>query len=114
MMLLAVVALISTGAFFRTSRRNGHHPCKTASLPFLALGIVIAANYLTLPMLERLLSQTVSSAGINTLISFAYNIFVICLYLVFIRHVWRILNIPKHIATDPKRDPIVTSEQINA
>ena len=105
MLLLAVVALISTGAFFRASKRSGHHPGKMASLPFLALGIVTATNYLAFPLLERLLTQVVSSAGITALITIGYNIFVACLYLVLIRHTWQIVNRPKILITDPTATP---------
>jgi hypothetical protein len=88
MLLLLVVAFLSTPAFFVNARRRNYHPGRAASLPFLALGLLLIADHFGSQALAKLLDLTVTSTTICTIILYSYNIFLVCLYLAFISRNW--------------------------
>lgn len=92
MLLLLVVALISTPAFYTAAKRHGLHPGKLASLPFFGLGILLIVNYLVSLVLQTTLDYVVTTPTTKTLIVAAYNLFIVLVYLVFIRHIWKTLS----------------------
>ena len=91
MLLLCIVAFISTTAFFRLAKCIGVHPGKAASIPFCACGVFLIIEYLVTCMIaEVALSFDVSNTTILWIL-FPMNLFFVLAYLALIRNNWTVL-----------------------
>jgi len=92
MLLLLIVAFLSTPAFYVSAKRLSYHPGRAASLPFLAIGLLLIADYLISPLILASLDWLVSSLAITQIILYAYNVFLVLIYLTFISRNWAALT----------------------
>ena len=92
MLLLLVIAFLATPAFFLNAKRHNCHPGRAASLPFLSLGVLLVTDHVFSPLLAAVTSSIVTSTTINMVILYGYNLFLICIYLIFISRNWTALS----------------------
>ncbi len=92
MLLLVIVALIATRVFFRTARESGLHAGKAASAPMIGLMIILVANHLLMAALIALLAQIAITDSVRSTIIFLNSLFVVALYLVFLRNNFRSID----------------------
>ncbi len=88
LLVLPIVAAISTMAFFRHAKRAGLHPGKAASIPFIALGAILITYYaiaFVLVEVARAVSLSVTTAE---WIHFMLYLFLILSYFSLIRNNW--------------------------
>ena len=92
MLLLLAVAFFSTSSFYSEAKQRGHHPGKAASLPLLTLCLLLIVDYFTSPLLATALDASGASYTACLIAAFSYNVFLICIYLAFIRENWHALT----------------------
>ena len=92
MILLLVVAFLSTSSFYVAAKQRGYHPGKAASLPLLVLCLLLIADYFTSPLLAAALDSSGASHTACMIAAFGYNVFIISIYLTFVRRNWHALN----------------------
>ena len=96
MLILTIVALFATIAFYQRGKQIGISPGRAASLPFVVLGIFLALRFvgarLIIYMGESLdvSSKTVLAMGL------LLNLLLILAYLQFIHRNWKSLNQDDH------------------
>ena len=99
MLLLTIVALLSTIAFYQRGKQIGISPGRAASLPFFVLGIFLVVGFVGAHLIDYLdRSTNVSSTTLLT-VAWMFNLFLILAYLKFIHRNWLVLN-----QTDEARD----------
>ena len=92
MLLVVIVALIATTAFYRQAKLAGVHPGKAASVPFIAAGLLLAVAYVaSLAITKFAFAVNASSNAINSM-QFMLNAFVLAAYLMLIRRNWLVLT----------------------
>lgn len=94
MLLIVIVALITTGAFYRRAKLVGVHPGKAASVPFMAAGIALALAYLASLAIARIAVATHASAFTLNAVNIMLNVFVLLAYLTLIQRNWLALAKP--------------------
>lgn len=88
MLLLLIIALIATPAFFRQAKSLGIHPGKVASIPFVAAGMLLVfGNLAALAIAEVSRSAGASDSRVYA-IGMMMNVFLILAYLALIRRCW--------------------------
>lgn len=91
MLLILIVALIATTAFYRQAKRAGVHPGKAASVPFIAAGIILAGAYLaSLGIAQIAIAVGASEFTVNA-VNLMLNLFLLLAYLALIARNWRML-----------------------
>ncbi len=91
-LLLAIVALIATTAFYTRAKRRGLQPGRAAMLPFVVLGILLVFAHFGGFLLSQVLDMAGTSPQVDWLIRLAFHAFLICAYLAFIRQNWLVLR----------------------
>ncbi|MGN6546808.1 MAG: hypothetical protein ACTHK7_17260 [Aureliella sp.] len=91
MLLILIVALIATTAFYRQAKRAGVHPGKAASVPFIAAGIVLAAAYLASLGIAKIAMAVGASEFTVSAVNLMLNLFMLLTYLALIGRNWRAL-----------------------
>lgn len=92
MLLLLIIALIATPAFFRQAKSMGLHPGKVASIPFVAAGtLLVFGNLAAMAIAEVSRRAGVSESMVYT-IGMMLNVFLILAYLALIRRYWIALD----------------------
>ncbi len=85
MLLLVVIAFVSTGSFFRIAREHGSHPGRAASTPIVGLAAVLITNHFASKLLTMALARFEVAVNFQSTILFIYSLFLILAYLVFLR-----------------------------
>ncbi|QEG21509.1 hypothetical protein MFFC18_13650 [Mariniblastus fucicola] len=93
MLLMAIVALISTRSFYKTAAANGFHPGKAAGTPMLGLMLVLAINHLLMAASLFVSDRFTISDSTQSWIVTLNGIFVILAYLVFLRENYKVINV---------------------
>ena len=88
MLLIVIVALIATGAFYRRAKHIGIHPGKAASIPFIAAGIALLIAYLASLGIARLAGAAQASPFTVRVVVIMLNLFVLLAYMTVIRRNW--------------------------
>ena len=107
MLLIVIVAFVATVSFFRRAKEIGLHPGKTASVPFIAAGAMIATTYISAVGMGRFFATIGVSADIAGWIGFSMDWFLILAYLVFIKRNWDILSTRQ--LSDPSTSEILAN-----
>lgn len=92
MLVLVIVALVATTAFYRQARIVNVSPGKAASVPFVAAGLFLIASYCTSLGLGSFTAWSGISPAIARSIAYMANAFYILAYLALIRRNWQALN----------------------
>ena len=92
MLLLTIIALLATTAFYSAAKRRGLQPGRAAMLPFVVLGVLLIFAHFGELLLTKLLVIADTSESTDYAISFGFNLFLLCTYLAFIRKNWVVLN----------------------
>lgn len=92
MLLIVIVALIATTAFYRQAKLVGVHPGKAASIPFIAAGIILALTYVGSVVLTKFMLAADGSKFTVGAIRFMFHAFVFVAYLMLIRRNWLALT----------------------
>lgn len=88
MLLLLMIALIATPAFFRQAKSVGFHPGKVASIPFVAAGILLVFGNLAAMAIAEVSRRAGVSESMVYTIGMMLNVFLILAYLALIRQCW--------------------------
>ncbi len=101
MLLLVIVALIATSAFYAQAKRRGLQPNRAAVLPFFVLALMMMVAHVAGLLLARLIDVLVVSDFTTRLIWLAFTVFVVCCYLAFISKSWiALVNAPREAEGD--------------
>lgn len=88
MLLILIVALFATTAFYRQAKRAGVHPGKAASVPFIAAGVMLAVAYLAARALAQIAIAINASDFTWNAVNLLLNVFMVLAYLAVIRRNW--------------------------
>jgi hypothetical protein len=88
MLILLIIALIATPAFFRQAKSIGIHPGKVASIPFVAAGVLLVFGNLAALAIAEVSRRAGASESTVFLIGMMMNLFLILAYLALIRRCW--------------------------
>jgi hypothetical protein len=92
MLLILIIALIATPAFFRQAKCMGIRPGKVACIPFVAAGmLLVIANLTALAISEVSRRASVSDSTVFA-IEMMMNVFLILAYLALIRRCWMVMD----------------------
>tara|TARA_R110002167_G_scaffold265016_1_gene471692 strand:- start:228 stop:539 length:312 start_codon:yes stop_codon:yes gene_type:complete len=92
MLLIVIIALIATTAFYRQARLAGVHPGKAASVPFIAAGLLLAVAYVASLGITKFAVAVNASINAMNSMQFMLNAFVLAAYLMLIRRNWLVLT----------------------
>lgn len=92
MLLLLVVALIATRAFYKTAVASELHPGRAASAPWIGLGVILALDWALLGLISSTIWYSEATESTLMIIEFLNLIFVAFVYIVFIRANYRALD----------------------
>ena len=92
MLLIVIIALLSTSRFYHRAKVANVHPGKVASVPFVAAGIFLVLSIAISFALDRLLTPSLVSEFPARLIALQANIFLALAYLTLINRTWRELE----------------------
>lgn len=92
MLFIVIVAFIATVGFFRRATEIGIHPGKAASVPFIALGVMLAVTHLSAVVLGCLFAAMNASSETARWLGFSMDWFLVFAYLFFIKRNWDILS----------------------
>ena len=92
MLLIVIVALITTSAFYRRAKLMGIHPGKFASIPFIAAGVILAIAYVGSLAIAQLAVSVDAASNTSHAVHFMLNLFLLALYLMLIRRIWTALT----------------------
>lgn len=92
MLLLLIVGFIATGLFYRTAASNGYHPGKAATAPMLGLMLILIVNHALMTALLFVLSQFGVGTNVQSWIVSLNGLFVLGIYLVFLRENYNSIN----------------------
>lgn len=92
MVLILIIAFLATGKFYRTAKIAGLHPGRAASVPFVNAGVVFLVGWLGNAACTALFAAMPVKQSTQTLIGFAFDLFLILVYLVVIGQNWRALE----------------------
>ena len=92
MLLLTIVAFLSTIAFYRRGKQIGVSPGRAARIPFLALMIFLALSYVGAYLIVYF--GGILGVRDNTLwvVAFLFDFFIVLAYLKLIQRNWQVLN----------------------
>jgi len=88
MLLLLIIALIATPAFFRQATSVGIHPGKVANIPFVAAGALLVFGNLTATATAEVSRRAGASESTVYAIGMMLKLFLILAYLAPIRRYW--------------------------
>lgn len=97
MLLVLIIALIATAAFYRQAKAVNVHPGKAASVPFLAAGLILIAEYCTSFLLNTFAAWAGADTATVRVTAFMANVFLLLAYLLLISRNWRSLTTAAHI-----------------
>jgi len=86
------IAFLATGAFYRAAIRAGFHPGKSASLPILALCIMFGLEWIGIHLINSNWVRARTSWQSRGMIELMLHIFLLLVYLMFIRRNWLVLQ----------------------
>ena len=92
MLLIVIVSLIATTAFYREAKLAGVHPGKAASVPFIAAGLLLAVAYVASLAITKFAVAVNASSNVMNSMQFMLNAFVLAAYLMLIRRNWVVLT----------------------
>jgi hypothetical protein len=90
-LLLVIVALIATTAFYRRAKAGSVHPGKAASVPFIAAGIFFVVGYSISYVLGMFAAWSDAAPVTVRLILRMADAFLVLAYLLFISRNWNAL-----------------------
>lgn len=88
MLLILIVALISTTAFYRQAKAVNVHPGKAASVPFIAAGLFLIAGWCISFALNAFATRVEISPASVRMMGLMANVFLVLAYLLLIRRNW--------------------------
>ena len=91
MLLISIVALIATTAFYRQAKTRGMQPGKAASIPFVAAGIFLITGIGFASILNRVALAVYVGPGTVRAILLMANVFLLLGYLQVIHRNWQLL-----------------------
>ena len=97
-LLIVIVALIATTAFYRQAKSVNVHPGKAASVPFIAAGLFLAVGHLASFGLNELAIRTNASPGTLSMMWLMLHAFLVIAYLLLIRCNW--IALTKSVRSD--------------
>lgn len=97
MLLIVIVALIATSAFYRQAKAVNAHPGKAASIPFIAAGLFLIAGYCVSIALNAIATRVNVGASTVGVIAFTANVLLVLAYLLLIRRNWTALTAPANM-----------------
>lgn len=92
MLLIVIVAFISTRVFFRRAKEIGIHPGKAASIPFLVAGIMLAVTYVLAFGISHAFEAFKVAPRTTWLFGCALDCFLLLTYLYMISRNWAMLS----------------------
>jgi len=95
-LLIVILAMIATTAFFRQAKAVNVHPGKAASVPFVAAGLTLIAGYCTSFALNTLAAWVDVAPATVRMMAFMANLFLLLAYLLLISRNWGALTTAAH------------------
>jgi uncharacterized membrane protein len=92
MLILLIIAIIATPAFYQRSREIGAPSGKIASVPFVALGILLAVGHVVGLFGTWITSTIGASSTLANGLRWMLSIFILLSYTLVIRAFWIALN----------------------
>jgi hypothetical protein len=96
LLLIVILALIATTAFYRQALARHVHPGKAASVPFVTAGLFLIAGYCTSFALNKFAEWTDAAPTTVRIMSLMANFFLILAYLLLVRRNWLALTTESH------------------